>query len=113
MIAAKCKKCGYIGCNGDNSLCNNGDRFIYTGLEEYLKGIFTPCDCYTFKSNKKRLGAGTGDDSILYIYADTSSTSIWWREVTGFEKTIFEGRKLKSIQELETVFDLLDLKDIL
>jgi len=109
MIAVKCKKCGYIGCNGNNSLCNSGDRFIHTGLEEYLKDKFTPCDCYTFKSIKKSLE----DDSTLYLYSSPSQTNIWWREVTGFEKTIFEGRKLKSIQELETVFDLLDLKEIL
>lgn len=39
-IAARCRKCGYMGCNNDNSLCNNkqftGDRKIYVACLNHL-----------------------------------------------------------------------------
>ena len=63
-----------------------------------------------YKSKKKWRGVGTGDDKNLYIYFDERSTTIWWKDNRGFESTIFEGRKLEKIEEIKTVFDLLDLK---
>ncbi len=38
-IAAKCKKCGNIGCNGNNQLCNGENIGItteYNTLEEII-----------------------------------------------------------------------------
>lgn len=82
-------------------------------IEKYLKHGFDKVEEDTWKSKKKRLGIGTGDDSTLYIYCDDSSTSIWWQENRGFETTIFEGRSLKYMAELEMLFDLLNIKDFL
>lgn len=91
---------------------DNGEEsaYIKTDIEKYLEVNFTPCDCYTYKSKKKRIGAGTGDDSTLHIYAGKESTMLWWKENRGYEKTIFEGRGVRSIEELENIFDLLDIK---
>lgn len=89
------------------------DRFIYIELEEYLKDKFIFCDCYIFKFKKKRLGLSIGDDVILYIYVSLFYIEIWWQENRGFRIIIFEGRKLKLVEELEILFDLLDLKEYL
>jgi len=66
-----------------------------------------------FQSKKRRLGAGTGDDSSLFIASASSGTLIWWRENRGFESTIFDGKELKTEEEFNQVFELLEIKEIL
>ena len=62
-------------------------------------------------SKKKQLGAGTGDDASLYIYLDENSTHIWWRENRGYERTIFDGKKLETKKEVETLFQWLGINN--
>jgi hypothetical protein len=62
-----------------------------------------------FKSKKKRLGAATGDDSSLFIASNKSGTMIWWKDNRGFETTIFDGKKLKTEEEFNQVFELLEI----
>ena len=38
---------------------------------------------------------------------------IWWRDNTGFETTIFDGKELKTEEEFNQVFELLGIKEIL
>ena len=66
-----------------------------------------------FQSKKRRLGAGTGDDSSLFIASCGFGTTIWWRDNTGFETTIFDGKELKTEEEFNQVFELLGIKEIL
>ena len=66
-----------------------------------------------FQSKKRRLGAGTGDDSSLFIVSNSSGTTIWWKENRGFETTIFDGKELKTEEEFNQVFELLGIKEIL
>lgn len=66
-----------------------------------------------FQSKKRRLGAGTGDDSSLFISSDSGGTLIWWRSNRGEEDTIFDGKELKTEKEFNQIFELLDIKTIL
>ncbi len=105
MIAAECKRCKTIGCNGDTTFCNNKGE-----IKRHLENKFILEEENLYKSKNKWLGAGTGDDSTLYVYFDEVCTNIWWKENRGFEKTIFDGRAMRSIEEFEKLFDFLDLK---
>lgn len=64
----------------------------------------------TYESKRRTLGASTGDDSHLIIDNAYNSTIIYWRQNRGKEYTIFDGRKLKTKEDFEKVFDLLGLK---
>ena len=66
-----------------------------------------------FSQKKRRLGAGTGDDSSLFVASDSSGTVIWWRSNRGEEDTIFDGKELKTEEEFNQVFELLGIKEIL
>ena len=69
----------------------------------------------TYKSLKKRLGMGTGDDKTLFVHHEVFpnnsgqiivNTHIWWRENRGDEITMFEGsinNKLEFKQILEQI----------
>ena len=74
------------------------EKFTYDSEEE------------TFQSKKKRLGAGSGDDARLVIMSDNISTTIWWKYNNGFEQTIFDGKGLKTEEEFNKVFELLEIK---
>lgn len=40
MIASKCEKCGTIGCNNNNLICNNkGLTLLKTQEIKYLEGV--------------------------------------------------------------------------
>lgn len=82
-------------------------------IEEYLKQNFEQVEEDTWKSNKKRIGVSTGDDSTLYVYTDKYSTDIWWRENRGFEKTIFNGKPVRTVNDIEKLFDLLNIETYL
>lgn len=79
-------------------------------FDNYLADKFIKEEDCLYKSKKKWIGAGTGDDSTLYVYLDENITHLWWRENRGYENTIFYGRAIKSQEELEQLFDLLELK---
>lgn len=66
-----------------------------------------------FQSKKRRLGAGTGCDSSLFISSDSGGTLIWWRSNRGEEDTIFDGKELKTEEEFNQIFELLGIKEIL
>lgn len=66
-----------------------------------------------FQSKKRRLGAGTGDDSSLFIASNSSGTLIWWRSNRGEEDTIFDGKEIKTEEEFNQVFELLGIKEVL
>ena len=66
-----------------------------------------------FQSKKRRIGAGTGDDSSLFIASDSSGTLIWWRSNRGEEDIIFDGKELKTEEQFNQVFELLGIKEIL
>lgn len=66
-----------------------------------------------FQSKKRRLCAGTGDDSSLFIASNSSGTTIWWKENRGFETTIFDGKELKTEEEFNQIFELLGIKTLL
>lgn len=65
-----------------------------------------------FFSKKKWIGAGTGDDSTLRMYATRTGTIIYWRDNRGLEQTIFDGRQLCQ-KEMEQVFELLEINKYL
>jgi hypothetical protein len=65
-------------------------------------------DCYY--SKKKWIGLSNGDDRTLYLEVDNRGSLIWWRENRGSEYTIFDGKSLKTEEEFENVFDLLNIK---
>lgn len=79
-------------------------------IDDYLKTNFTTVYEGLYKSRKKWLGAGTGDDRSLYIDITGGTTLIYWVENRGFEITIFEGREIKSTEEFKQLFDFLDIK---
>lgn len=79
-------------------------------IDEYLKTNFTTVYEGLYKSRKKWLGVGTGDDRSLYIDITGGDTLIYWVENRGFEITIFEGREIKSTEEFKQLFDFLDIK---
>ena len=79
-------------------------------IDEYLKTNFTTVYEGLYKSRKKWLGAGTGDDKALYIDITGGDTLIYWVENRGCEITVFEGREIKSVEEFEQLFDFLDIK---
>lgn len=104
-IAARCIKCGNIGCSNNNQLCNNKGE-----LDRYLKNKFTIVYDGLYKSKTKWLGAGTGDDKSLYIDNTGDNTLIYWVENRGFEETIFDGRLVETIEDFEKLFDFLGIK---
>lgn len=63
-----------------------------------------------YESKRKKLGVSNGDDSSLMIDVSDRFTIIWWKENRGAEYTIFDGRRLRTKEEFEQVFDLLGLK---
>jgi hypothetical protein len=77
------------------------DRFVWDDKHE------------SFKSKKKWLGASTGDDRSLYIIVNESGTLIYWRNSRGQEDTIFDGKELKTEEEFNQVFELLEIKTLL
>lgn len=77
---------------------NKLEKFTYDSEEE------------TFQSKKKRLGAGSGYDASLVIMSGNISTTIWWKYNNGFEQTIFDGKGLKTEEEFNKVFELLEIK---
>lgn len=79
-------------------------------IDEHLKTNFTTVYEGLYKSRKKWLGAGTGDDKSLYIDITGGDTLMYWVENRGSEITIFEGREIKSVEEFEQLFDFLDIK---
>jgi len=62
-----------------------------------------------FQSKKRRISAGTVDDSSLFIASDSQGTVIWWRSNLGEEDTIFDGKELKTEEEFNQVFELLNI----
>lgn len=36
MIAARCNRCGYIGCNGNNMICSSRTQELVEGYKEYF-----------------------------------------------------------------------------
>lgn len=66
-----------------------------------------------FKSKKKQLGCSAGDDRNLYMIVGIGGTLIWWRNSRGQEETIFDGRELKTEEEFNQVFELLEINKTL
>lgn len=66
-----------------------------------------------FQSKKRKLGVGSGDDSSLFIASNGSGTTVWWKENRGFETTIFDGKELKTEEEFNQVFELLEIPKLL
>jgi len=77
------------------------DRFVWDNKHE------------AFKSKKKSLGCSTGDDRSLFIIVDESGTLIYWRSNRGQEDTIFDGKELKTEEDFNRVFELLEVNKIL
>lgn len=78
--------------------------FLLDRFHLYEEGIY--------RSNDTWIVGDLGSDSKLYI-AVGNGTNIWWRANRGLETTIFEGRSLKTEEEFNTVFELLDIKTFL
>lgn len=92
MIAAKCKRCGTIGCNGNNTLCNSRGEWskLNPNLFKDIKGeLITAQDEYT-----KFLGEELGKvSSQLSVYG--------WRCT---EETVSKGTELRAeIERLKTL----------
>ena len=83
----------------------DGDDIMSLGFE------IANDEANTYRSLKKQLGAGSGDDKTLFIQHDIFpipsgelriSTHIWWRENRGTEITMFEG-SIKNKSELKKI----------
>lgn len=95
-------------------LLDNGWVALYPPQYKFLEDKFTyDSKDRAFKSKRKRLGAGNGDDLSLFLSVDSGGTLIWWKENRGSEDVIFDGRELKTEEEFNQVFELLGLKTLL
>ena len=88
--------------------------------EEFLKDFefLSPWFIYNsksqcFKSRRKQLGCSTGDDRSLYIDNTAGSCLIYWVNSRGQEDTIFDGKELKTENEFNQVFELLEIPKLL
>jgi len=63
-----------------------------------------------WKSRKKKLGVGTGDDSRLVVLFDEGFTWIWWEENRGTCQTIFDG-KITEENDLLKLFEMLGVRE--
>lgn len=77
------------------------DRFVWNKTHD------------VYVSKQKWIGSGTGDDSLLYMDVSGKTTQIWWKQNRGYETTIFDGRKLTTPEEFESLFDFLELRTYL
>lgn len=92
----------------------NGDSVdVWKNIPEifsFLRKSFTyDSEEEVFQSKKQKIGAGSGNDSSLFIASSNSGTVIWWKNNIREEGIIFDGKELKTEEEFNKVFQLLDI----
>lgn len=77
MIAAKCKKCGYIGCNGNNSLCRITNKTNIMKKETFIKILELQSEHYKKEQQLYELGVDTVELNEPLVGA----VHILWKEL--------------------------------